>query len=260
MIIDKEREILTQLRDPPSQTRLVTRWTTTFISDCRTSILMAGHFRKSQPLPTTASPGPGPKLSSTAQRNQSFLRQLSSFHQSLLPPDPALWPSQMEPPLKKRRSNGEIRRESPGDTKQQGSSNQARIIVISDNEDADGSDPVVPAPAQLDQPAHSMPAMAMVPPSQQVPLLDPFGRPLSDAAIAIAHAYWYTQREIDTLLLDGTEDNLPFQHLLQSAHYRREYTRIVLGLPQFEPKTKTYEPVYVEPPPQGIGLQEFATQ
>lgn len=85
---------------------------------------MADHSGNSQPLPptfTNQGPGPNSKLSSTARRDQSLRRQLSSFHQPLLPPGPALWPSHLdsEPPLKKRRSNREIRGESVTDVEHQ---------------------------------------------------------------------------------------------------------------------------------------------
>ncbi|KAL2262366.1 hypothetical protein VTK26DRAFT_1549 [Humicola hyalothermophila] len=125
-----------------------------------------------------------------------------------------------EPPLKKRRGDAEMGRGLSGGTRN-ASKQEQPAIVISDDEDTDDSGPggsgVASSSQMADQPRTvSVPTgVTQQPPSE---LLDPFGRPLPDAAIAVARAYWDAQREIDCFAWMA-----PKAICLSSTYYSRPY-------------------------------------
>jgi ATP-dependent DNA helicase PIF1 len=181
------------------------------------------------------------------------------------------------PPLRKRRSNM-TEFDAPKRQKAE-SPATGNVIVITDSEDDDDNDDTeddsddndddeeiqshanrnpefsnreMPGPA-LAQPPITPP----VPPSAKSPPLDHLGRPLSDAAFAVAREYWDCQRKLDACPFDdkGVQGStaLPFDLLLQLSWTRRSYTRLVLGRNKLDPGTRTYEPPYVEPlPPEPV--------
>ncbi|KAL2022511.1 hypothetical protein VTK56DRAFT_5118 [Thermocarpiscus australiensis] len=154
-------------------------------------------------------------------------------------------------PLRKRGSSTELKRESrngwhgagfDGRKRPKAETNAPPVILISDDEDSDDSvrEEVNPAAThpQTDQPTP----------------LDHLGRPLSGAALDAARDYWYWQQKLDSSPFDETSSGrptLPIDILLQTARYRRQYTESLFGLSKLEPGSRTYEPPYVDPLPQG---------
>ncbi|EAQ87154.1 hypothetical protein CHGG_03773 [Chaetomium globosum CBS 148.51] len=84
--------------------------------------------------------------------------------------------------------------------------------------------------------------------------VDHLGRPLSEAALAMAREYWNVQRQFESHIESPFLDDKNTKHsrqsvdlLLQLAQSRIAYTSHVLGVTELESRTRTYEPPYVGP-------------
>ncbi|KAL1841469.1 hypothetical protein VTJ49DRAFT_7024 [Mycothermus thermophilus] len=145
---------------------------------------------------------------------------------------------------------------SPSDTPKRrkfGTGTASKVIVISDDDDDEEDDEEEGRDYDYDEEDWDRkPSSSLQPKAEfrdlKVPQ-DHLGRPLSQAALALAHQYWDCQRKLDACPLDEKDAaaSLPFDVLLDLAWLRRRYTREVLGLPKLEPGTRTYEPPYVDP-------------
>lgn len=165
-------------------------------------------------------------------------------------------------PLRKRRSTTNLKRESPN-AKRQGSDGIKRaktevIILSDDDDDNDTNDDIYDMDNRKPINTHisHAPTAESNFPERTIAhstLADHLGRPLSEAAIAVAREYWDCQRKLDSCPFDDKDARgsaLPFDLLLELAWHRRVYTQLVLGLTKLEAGTRTYEPPYAESLPE----------
>lgn len=153
------------------------------------------------------------------------------------PPGPATWQTAINSAvlsIRRRTSGSEVKRVSPGDAREPESEERDAV-----------SDQIAPHHPNISSS------------TAQTPPVDHLGRPLSDAALAVAREYWDCQRKLDSCPFDQEDAEasaLPLDLVLQLSWHRRSYTQLLFGLNKLESGTRTYEPPYVQSLPFGLLL------